>query len=57
MLLIILAIVICVIILVLFPLEMNGYQPKPKYSKMSTCKYVDELKSEAPRKFKIKINR
>lgn len=47
-----LLVVICILLL-----SPRRYQPKPKYSKMFTSHYEAEIKSSAPKKFKIQINR
>lgn len=52
--------VIILIGLVLLLSDINkvyGYQAKPKYSKLNTSSYIGEIKSPAPKSFKIHINR
>ena len=52
----IISLILLMVICILLP-SLRGYQPKPKYSKMFTSHYEAEIKSSAPKKFKIQINR
>lgn len=52
----IILLILLMVICILLP-SLRGYQPKPKYSKIFTSHYEAEIKSSAPKKFKIQINR